>query len=341
MEQNKPVKTICYVAGHSGGHIIPCLTLAKQVKHADPHASIIFFSSNGIIDTTILAENTIVNRHIPLSLSHKRSAIYLPLLGMRLIWATVYSFVMLLRYKPSRIISTGGVVAVPVSMAGWLLRIPIDLYELNAIPGKAIRLIAPLAHTIYVCFSRTQSYFSRNNCVPTRYPIRFDSNSAYTSLPSFAPHRTTLFVQGGSQGSQCINQQIKQLIESYPTLQDTIQLIHQTGADKSIDWSIFYKQYSIPAHVFPYEHDMAPYYQQADLIISRAGAGALFEAYHFKKPCLIIPLETRHNTHQLDNAQAMATEHPELFTIIRQKEEVPEKLYEKIRSHILTYPKER
>lgn len=334
MAQDKPITSICYVAGHSGGHIIPCLTLAKQIKQAQPHTSILFFSSDGNVDTTILAGNDIIDHHIPLSLSHKRSFINVPFIAVHLAFATLKSFYILLRHKPSRIASTGGIIAIPVCLAAWLLRIPIDLYELNAVPGKAIKLIAPISTTLYVCFSSTQRYFPRIKSILTEYPIRFANKDSNNPIASFSPQRITLFVQGGSQGSHYINQQIKQLIASYPVLQNSIQIIHQTGADTSIDWHTFYQQYGIPAVTFAYEHEVAPYYHHADLIISRAGAGALFETAHFKKQCLMIPLETRHNTHQLDNARAMAAEHPELFTLIRQQDDVVKKLYEVIKHSI-------
>ncbi len=330
MEQANRVITVCYAAGQSGGHIIPCLTLAARHKQEKPHSYVLFVSSNSAVDQTILEKNDVVDQHVPLFLSHKRSWYRMPLLCMHLVWATLKSFYLLRRRKPSRIISTGGIVAVPVLIAGWLLRIPIDLYELNAVPGKATKAIAPLASRIYVCFAHAKQYFPKQRCVLTQYPIRFN-NETSTPFSQFSNDRLTIFVQGGSQGSQLINRLIKKLIESHPELSTTIQLIHQTGSDRKTDWVKFYRQYEIPAHVFPYNHDMAPYYQQADLIICRSGAGALFESLHFQTSCITIPLETKRNTHQLDNAQAMISEHPELFTMIRQDEEVVGKLYQAIK----------
>ncbi len=332
MEQaKKRIITVCYAAGQSGGHIIPCLTLAARVKQEQPQTSVIFFSSTSDVDQTILAENSaLIDQHVPLSLSQKRTWLHLPLFCMHLLWATAKSFYLLLRYKPSRIISTGGIVAAPVSIAGFLLRIPIDLYELNAIPGKAIKALAPLATTIYVCFASTKKYFAKKECIITQYPIRFNKQKSKPP-PQFSPDRLTIFIQGGSQGSQYINSKIKELIETCPEIRTTLQLIHQTGSDTSVDWQAFYKKYEIPSHVFSYDHDMAPYYQQADLIICRSGAGALFEALFFQTPCITIPLETKHNAHQLDNAEAMVAEHPKLFTIIRQDEDMVEKLYQVIK----------
>jgi len=327
MEQTKRITPVCYVAGQSGGHIIPCLTLAARVKEEQPQTSIIFFSSNGNMDQTILQGNNIVDHHIQLAFSQKRSLLSLPIVGLHLMWALLKSFYLLAYYRPSRIISTGGIVAVPVSIAGWLLRIPIDLYELNATPGKAMKVLAPFATTLYVCFAQAKRYFPQ--AVLTQYPIRFDTQTSKLAT-KFSPDRLTIFIQGGSQGSRFLNHQIKMLIKTYVDSMPPLQLIHQTGSDRSVDWELLYKKYEIPAHVFSYDHDVASYYEQANLIICRSGAGALFESLYFQTPCITIPLETKKNTHQLDNAQAIATEYPELFTMIRQDENVVEKLYAKL-----------
>jgi UDP-N-acetylglucosamine--N-acetylmuramyl-(pentapeptide) pyrophosphoryl-undecaprenol N-acetylglucosamine transferase len=55
-------------------------------------------------------------------------------------------------------------------------------------------------------------------------------------------------------------------------------------------------------------------YNAADIIISRAGAGTLAEIAFFEKKCIIIPLKTKTNNHQVFNAQAVAQEKPTYFT---------------------------
>ena len=65
---------------------------------------------------------------------------------------------------------------------------------------------------------------------------------------------------------------------------------------------------------------MALYYNAADCVIARAGAGTLFELQFFAKSSIIIPLETLTNDHQVENAYAMASLSPHLFKILRQQE---------------------
>lgn len=305
-------QTICFAAGHSGGHIIPCLTMAQQMYAAE---SILFFTSSKQLDCDLIGKSDRAITHIPLSIAQTRKWYTLPLLALSLAWATVQSFMELIAHMPHRIITTGSIVALPVCIAGWILGIPIELFELNAQPGKTIIGLSYFADTVRHCFASTQAAFTRNHCIQTSYPMRFIHPKKTTRIPGFTKDRITLFVQGGSQGSQEINQLMQDILHDAPDIHMNIQIIHQAGAHVKRMQTI-YDHAAIPAHVFSFESDLSPYYHAADLIICRAGAGALFEALHFKKKTIIIPLITPTNDHQLHNARAMAKEHPELFEIV-------------------------
>src|SRR3990167_9465056 len=130
-------KTICFVAGKSGGHIIPCLTLAEQYRSKNPELNILFFSTNSSLDKQILNNHTAVSWHIPLPLSSiqiTHALDYVRIAG-NILSSLCTSFYYLIKYKPSEIITTGGVVALPVCFLGFILRIPITVYCLDAVPG--------------------------------------------------------------------------------------------------------------------------------------------------------------------------------------------------------------
>src|SRR4029077_16845428 len=54
--------------------------------------------------------------------------------------------------RPAAILTTGGYVAVPVLLAAVPLRIPVVLWEGNAIPGLAVRTTARLADALAVSY---------------------------------------------------------------------------------------------------------------------------------------------------------------------------------------------
>ncbi len=317
--------TICFAAGISGGHIIPALSIAQGLSNQP--SQLLFFSGNTTLDKTIVGSSALVTKHVMFSSGRYSRWYHAPRVLWALITATCQSIYYLRAYKPERVISTGGIIAIPVCIAAWLLRIPIELYELNATPGTAIKVLAPLATTIHVCFAQTKiPYAKQKHILVTAYPIRpayvalNRKNDVRSVVPHFSPERKTIFIQGGSQGSHFINTIVKQMVQDFPEINSSIQIIHQTGTANTQEIADWYAQRAIPAHVFSFEDDMADYYCTADLIICRSGAGALFETLFFDKPCITIPLETATNTHQVDNALAMAHDHPELFTVLRQAE---------------------
>jgi UDP-N-acetylglucosamine--N-acetylmuramyl-(pentapeptide) pyrophosphoryl-undecaprenol N-acetylglucosamine transferase len=315
MEQSvEKSSVICYIAGHSGGHIIPCLTLAQQEKKS--HHRILFISSTKPLDSYIIKQNATVDYHHTLSIIQKRRWYLLPLLAISLGYAFLKSLFILLWYRPQRIISSGSIIAIPGCLAAWLLRIPIELFEVNAKPGKTIAFLAYIATRISVCFSQTKHYFPTVSCLVQPYPIRFaQSEPIPTTLSHFDSHRFTIFIQGGSQGSATLNELMQYVIENNSNILPHIQIIHQTGTHIA-PLHTFYQEHKIPAYIFSFEHDVSQYYRKANLIICRAGAGTLFEVLHFEKRCLVIPLIAATTCHQLDNAYAMARAYPSLFQVV-------------------------
>lgn len=325
-------KTICCVAGKSGGHIIPCLTIARNNTHNTP-ANILFFSANTTLDKTILSKDPMVTWHVMLPLS-TRAGSYI-----KLVWHACISFIMsffyLYKHRPEKIITTGGIVAIPTCVAGFILRIPIILYSLDAVPGKAIQFLTPLATSIITPFATSMHYFPAQKCSVEPYPIKYqntdnimDQHDAQKKL-GLSVSKKTLLILGGSQGSLFLNNFIKQWIQEPSFKTDAIQIIHQTGSLDDTDWPALYASKNITAHAFRYYPDLALMYAAADVIICRAGAGTLFEVKFFNKQCIIIPLTTNTTTHQVDNANAMAQEYPELFYTVAQNdiEKKPQLLY--------------
>lgn len=318
----KNTPTVCYVAGKSGGHIIPCLTLAHEEKQEHPETRILFFSTNNKLDIDIIKTSPDVTKWITLPLSTVTcTGIFSGFtLACKLIVSTCKLLYYLITQRPIKMVCTGGFIAIPATICARILAIPVELYELNIEPGKAIKFLSSWSVTIKTCFTETQRSLPRKKCIKTAYPIRFfDTRKQMCQKEALEelkldPARKTITVLGGSQGSLEINNLVHEFIITHPELHNAIQFIHQTGDNDNFNWQTFYAQHSIPARVFNFCSDLAPHYAAADLILCRAGAGTLFEVLFFGKPCIPVPLVTKHNTHQLKNALAMQQEYNELFT---------------------------
>lgn len=328
-KKNMNKQIIAFVAGRSGGHIIPALTLAQQIKATNEHAHILFFTTAHPLDHAIIKkQGAIINKHVALKLGNVPFFNIFKILVFIINFtrAFIRSISYLREYKPEKVIGMGGYISVPVCLAARFLRIPVHLYDLDAKPGKATRFLAKYAEKIYICFEQAKELLPAQKCELAQYPIRFalaaktiSQTSALTQL-QLHHNKKTIFINGGSQGSLFVNICIKEWLDLNPHLHSLIQIIHQTGSFDKFDWRTHYQNLDIPSVVFTYKEDLLPCYAAADVIISRAGAGSLFEALFFNKPCIAIPLETSATSHQKDNARALFYQHPHLFTLLTELE---------------------
>ncbi len=321
--------TACFVAGRSGGHLIPALTLAREQKQQNKNIKVLFFSANTALDRQLAGGSDVVDFYVPLKLDNVplRKPWLLPIFGWQFCASFFTARKQLRRHRPPSVLSTGGYISIPVFLAARTLRIPVELFELNVVPGKATNFLARFARTIFICFEQTRKYLPQEKCQFAQYPIRHtqvtnttEARAAALTKFHFSPDAKTILILGGSQGSVFLNNMIKQWITQYPQDGKALQVIHQTGARDNGPWRDVYRQANITAFVTDFSNDVSDFYAAADLVICRSGAGSLFETLFFKKQCITIPLETTENNHQLDNARAMAESYPDLFTVLRQQE---------------------
>jgi len=322
-------KTICLVAGGSGGHITPALELGKQWRKKNKNGSILFFGTNRKLDKNII-KSTLCEKVILLDLINipgKKLWRY-PLFFFLCTIALFKAIFFLRKHKPEKIVCTGGIIAIPLTLAGAFLQIPIELHELNVVPGKSIKLLSPFADKIFITFEQSKKSFTGATLEP--YPLRFCEQDKIVNkkeiiqkinkkifLP-FEQKNKTIFLLGGSQGSLFLNTLLKKWLQKNNFVIKNVQILHQTGATDSTGWQEFYEKHKIPAYTFSYAQDIKDFYLLADLIIARGGAGTLFELVFFQKQSIIIPLKKHAGGHQEKNARAMAKKYPDLFTLYDQ-----------------------
>jgi UDP-N-acetylglucosamine--N-acetylmuramyl-(pentapeptide) pyrophosphoryl-undecaprenol N-acetylglucosamine transferase len=330
---NNSQKTVFIAASGSGGHILPALVLAQEWHAKNPNGQIIFFSSRKNLDQKILAQHEFLTKVITLNFdafSIKKFWL-IPKILVQIMGSLCKSFYYAFLYKPEKVITTGGLIAIPVSIATRLTGHAVEVTELNVVPGKAIRFLLPIASKVFITFEQTKKLCSflgksfAHKCQTKAYPVRFEAQDRHYNqqeiiarLPGFSSTRKTIFLLGGSQGSVFLNTHLKKFLQGHSEIHEHIQIIHQAGSQDKTDWQAFYKNLAIPAIAFAYHEKIKDFYQCADLIICRAGAGTLFEIEFFKKKCLVIPLITDSTTHQVENACAMAKKYPDRFIMIDQ-----------------------
>ena len=176
--QKEESKILCLVAGGSGGHIIPALTLGEKWKEENPGGSILFFVNTvKDLDLKIINQSDRVDRKIFIKLINipgKKLWLY-PKFLFQFFSTFIKSLLVFYQYKPEEIISTGGHISLPICLTAFLSRIPINIYELNFVPGKAIKALSLFATNIFMTFEKSNQFFGaqKDKCHFAKYPIKY------------------------------------------------------------------------------------------------------------------------------------------------------------------------
>jgi UDP-N-acetylglucosamine--N-acetylmuramyl-(pentapeptide) pyrophosphoryl-undecaprenol N-acetylglucosamine transferase len=309
--------------GGTGGHLVPALAVVDAIKRRDSSVEILFIGSTTGLEAEIVPNRGIAYKSIATGKLRRSSR---GLLGMLTIAnfrdmlavpkGLIDAYRILRTYKPDVILSTGGYVAVPASIAAWLLRIPLVIHEQTTTIGLANRLCCAIAHTVALSFDIARDDLplrARAGAVVTGNPIRREtlsgspeSAAARFGIPADMP---VVLITGGAQGARVINTAISDAIRE---ITKTHFVIHQCGK-QGIE-SLTAQRESLPAAIrdrwvvsaFLDVDAMADAWSVAQVVIARAGAGTVNEALILGKPMIFVPLEPSSRNEQLRNAERSA-----------------------------------
>jgi UDP-N-acetylglucosamine--N-acetylmuramyl-(pentapeptide) pyrophosphoryl-undecaprenol N-acetylglucosamine transferase len=298
------VTTLLFAGGGTGGHVFPMLAVADAVKALLPSARLVFVGTDKGMETQLVPQ-----RGYELELVK-----VLPIRGggvagaLRGIGRAASSIPeargIVSRIAPAAVFSIGGYAAGPVALAARTLGIPIALMEPNAEAGLANRLIAPFVKRAYIAFPESQRYFKPAITLRTGAPLR----EGFAPVPYRAPVRNSLsvLVLGGSQGAKSLNEAIPRALAE---LGPGVRVVHQCGRAHEAAANAVYRELSFGerARVVPFIDDMPAALAAADLVIGRAGAGAVGEICAVGRPSLLVPYPFA-GDHQKLNADSIARE---------------------------------
>ena len=133
-----------------------------------------------------------------------------------------------------------------------------------------------------------------------------------------------LLVVGGSTGAKAVNEAVEAALDE---LLKTFDVVHLCGQGKADDTA------PRPGYVrFEYvNREMADLLALADVVVSRAGANAVFELLALKKPAVLVPLPLEASRgDQILNAQYF--ERNGYAVHLPQSEATPQKLVDTVRA---------
>lgn len=310
---------ILFVGGGTLGPVTPLLALAEQCKEKK-FGEVVGLVGTRNIAEKIMAENAGLNFFSVTAGKWRRYGDWRNLLAPLAVLIGFFESLFLLgRLRPTVIFSGGSFVGVPVIFAAWILRIPTVTHQQDLCPSFANRLMAPLVKKITVTFPESVKFFPKNKTVVTGNPIRASLFAGDTVRAREIFHLETgwptVFVFGGGTGARDLNQVV---IQALPELTKFCQVIHSTGIGKN---ELSGKQNNPRYHPFELlTKEMADAYAVADLVISRAGIGAISELAALGKAVVLVPLPG----HQEENACYL--EKKNAARVILQSELTPQNL---------------
>ncbi len=300
-------RTIVFTGGGTGGHVFPGLAVMDELKKRWD-GEIVWIGSARGMERDIVSRRDIRYLAIPAGKLRREFTLRNLVDVFRVAGGIFRSYVLLRNLRPAALFSKGGYVSVPPVIAARMLRIPVLTHESDMDPGLATRINARFAERIFVPYEETVSHFAgsiRDRVQVSGNPVRseiFSGNGAEGRRIIGAPAgKRVLFVVGGSQGAAQINQLIARAL---PRLTDVFFVVHQTGA--AVEESAPQRSSSYYPVRFIRE-EYGHILKAADLVVSRAGAGTLWEIAVSGKASVLIPLSgsgTRGD--QVRNAQLFA-----------------------------------
>ncbi len=209
------------------------------------------------------------------------------------------------RLRPQVVFSKGGFVSFPVVLGAWLRRIPAVAHESDLTPGLANRLAAPFVARLCVNFE-PQSPADRAVAVtgtPLREALLAGDAARGRARLNLADEKPVLLVVGGSLGAARLNAVVR---DALGELLATYSVVHVCGAGKIAPALRDLTGYTQLEYV---EAGWGDIIAAAELVVSRAGAGALYEWLALGKPHLLVPLPKRASRgDQIENAAFAAAQ---------------------------------
>jgi UDP-N-acetylglucosamine--N-acetylmuramyl-(pentapeptide) pyrophosphoryl-undecaprenol N-acetylglucosamine transferase len=283
---------VLIAGGGTGGHAIPALCVASSLRSMG--AQVHFVGSQSGIETTLVPRANFPLHPLNLTafagnpMARARAAA----LFLRAIRSCRH---IIQNVRPGAVLGVGGYASAPAVVAARTLGVPTLLHEQNSVPGRVNRAAARMTRETLVTFPRATDYLMGAETVgmPTRG--EFFGASREEALGDLGLEPPVVVIFGGSGGALKLN------LAAVEAFRDgTSYTVVQVAGRRD------YGRLSTghPRHVIlEYVDDIWRYLAAADVVVSRAGAGSLFDIAAVGRAAVLVPFPFAHGDHQLHNAR--------------------------------------
>lgn len=294
-------KKILITAGGTGGHVLPAIVLAKYLMKKNFEIKIItdlrgkkFFDKlNNSLSIEVIESTTVF----------KKNLISKFLSFFKFLLSLILSFNSVRKFRPDLIFGCGGYASFPCCFLSKINRIPLIIYENNAVIGKANKYLLPLANQMLVSFEnlvvpkkhKTKVHFVGNII---REELIKNEVNYYNKLND----KLNILVLGGSQAAEYFGKILPDIFLQLKKKNYNFKIIQQCNLEQNSELNKFYIKNNIDYEIFNFKSDMADIYERSNLAISRAGSSVMAELLNQNIPFISVPLPSSADNHQFHNA---------------------------------------
>lgn len=300
---------IMITCGGTGGHITPAIAIADILKN-NLACEILFVGTVGGMENTLVKEAGYpIHSLFAVGVSRKN-----PLALFRTVYLTKKAVNeakrLLLGFAPDIVIGTGSYACYPALRAAIALGIPAAVHESNAVPGLAVRMLAPRLSRVWLGFAAASAQLSPKACCLTVGNPLPQGLTVGQQVPNSRNEKIVLSF-GGSLGAHAINEAVLDLMEKTRSVPN-VHHVHATGKG---EWESFSRALAARGlgedrrlEILPFITDMPRRMREATVVVCRAGAMSISEIAMAGRAAVLVPSPNVTGDHQLKNAQAVAAE---------------------------------
>lgn len=328
------IERVMIAGGGTGGHLFPGVAVVEEMRRHNPDIHVVFVGTARGIEARViprLGERLELIDVRPL-MGRSPAALIRNLAGLPK--SGVQAVSLLRRYRPQLVIGLGGYAAGPILMAAAGMRIPTALLEQNLHVGFTNRMLSRTVGRAYLTYQQSAKHFAADRARVLGNPVR----RAFVEAARLAGHdpdgaearSRRLFVLGGSQGAEVLNERVPAALAAAGVADQGIEVLHQAGVGMVDKVAHRYAELGIEAEVVPFIDDMARAYARASLVVCRAGATTLAELCAIGRASILIPYPHAAEDHQTLNALSLQDDGAAIA--IRE----PDATVEKLAEHVAT-----
>ena len=291
---------IAIVAGGTGGHLFPALSLLEQL--VTEKKKIIFLSDirvKKIIDKNkeFYEKKDVVFHSFKIS----KNFFNLPNLFSNLFKI----FKIFKKNKPNIIVSFGGYTSIPFLIVSKILFKPIILHESNMIMGTANKLFYFFSKKVIFGWGDKKKYKINNKNFYIRNPVRKKILALRKKVDfNFKKKLINILIVGGSQGASLFDRIIPKSISLLPSdIKKKVYIYHQCSEPNLYSVKNTYEKNKVRSLCRPFFNNLPDIIFKSQFVISRSGSSTLSEITSLGRPAILIPYKFAKNNHQEKNAE--------------------------------------